>query len=1690
MTRFPEGFEEAVRLPPSFGADAYRGRLNERPVLLFGLGPEVGTAETLAARFRHWESLAAFSPALARPFTWFLEGASFWLVYNDPGGPLVADLLDDGWSAFEAALPPFLEEWERWSDHGVSLVVVDPARLLLSPNGLVSFDLLHLAGIDGDMHAGYLPRDLLFLSPEMTSRTSLGVDHRSGLFSLGTLIYRLVCGRWPVDKADGLERLHALLNQSPDFSRAPWPDEPVLQAIIQKLLRKNPHDRYQTTLGLRWDLTQRFEGEAFVPGRHDRGAAIAEPQRTYGRGPEFERWDSALTALRGGRSVALLLRGTGGQGKSRLVEEFRRNAEPEGVLWLQGKFDQFEPQFASGAFAQIFDQWVSSPWGLASVVRSGWTEVLRSQLGRHGPLLTNLIPALVPYLGVPPETLSLEDSQQRLLRAVELFFGLVAAVRPVVLAIEDIHWADALSLRLIETIQRARLPRLLILGTCRPGVSSCAPLIEAVEHEPVPGGVRDLGPLDETVVAELLRDGSPLEAEDRQALASLLVRYGSGNPFSIRILIREINLRRAVVFDAATGRWSLRMELLRNLPRDQALSLVIERLKGLAAPARTGLIIASLLGQFPVDEIVESAGLSPAEFEELRDAMLAWGLWDQSEPDVYRFSHDRMQLAAYEIVTDEDRVDAHLRLGLARLRRRRGGDALQPASIATHLNRASSRLEDSERAELFELNVLAGESARRGNDFANSLAFYQAAVEQADPRLWEAEPERMTALYRSAAEAAYTEFRRELADVWCDEAVRRVRSSIARARVRERQQNYLFFMGDIEGSIIAGVQGLRELGLSIPQRPSRLHVLAALAGVKLALVGKSPESLAYQQENTNEKSRITLLLLAGFVPPAFHAGRLNLFALAVLQATRLTVRDGVSPESAPGYTGYAVLLAALGDLKGAYSFGKLAVAINQRYDDLTWRSMVLVLTGLFCHGWFEPWSRLRPRFEAARAASEESGEVLYLTYAQLFTTLWNPGDDLPRRRQRTEDALVLILKNRFRLTRVSAYFALASLRNLEGTLEELSFAVDDFDPEIGLAEYRQAQSLSGLAVCYTDVSLTAFLLGDLDRAKDALLQAEVLRPAVAGSLYEEALTLTAGLVNADLTRRGEPRRRRVAVLARQAKRWAGFSPAFAFQSAVLDAERLELDGRLLEAQKAYLASIEAADQGGVLLYQALARERTARFFSRQSSALAKLFLTESIDRWRRYGAWAKVSRLEAEAGRSAPLPPQAGQWDVDRDSLIRALEAISGEIRLEALSRAIAKVMLENSGAERVVLLVRAGDWVFEGEATADGYRAGDRRPLANLADLPQSLLRTALVEGKLVFRDEVSGHDRLREPILASRGVKSLMVLPLMTADGSQGLVYLENTVMPGVLTQSRVRILELLSSAIGIAVQNAQLFREVQQANESLEARVEERTRELSASQRRILLQEKLASLGALTAGIAHELKNPINIINNFAESSIELVEELRSDVAAARGALPPEVSRNVEYLVDELIQNMADIKKSGSRGNNIIRSMLMHTRAEAGASSVEDLNSLVQESVGLSFHGWKATHPGFDCAVSSDLDPRLPRIAMNRANLGRVLINLLNNAFQAVTGSPGPRVAVTTQWLDPGIRAVVEDNGPGIPDDILERIFQPFFTTKPPGEGTGLGLSISREIVHEEFGGTLEVETQPGSTRFVITLPGGAV
>ena len=255
----------------------------------------------------------------------------------------------------------------------------------------------------------------------------------------------------------------------------------------------------------------------------------------------------------------------------------------------------------------------------------------------------------------------------------------------------------------------------------------------------------------------------------------------------------------------------------------------------------------------------------------------------------------------------------------------------------------------------------------------------------------------------------------------------------------------------------------------------------------------------------------------------------------------------------------------------------------------------------------------------------------------------------------------------------------------------------------------------------------------------------------------------------------------------------------------------------------------------------------------------------------------------------------------------------------------------------------------------------------------------------------------------------------------------------------------------------------------------------------QEQLLQSEKLASLGRLTAGVAHELKNPLNFVNNFAQLSRELVGELRDLVDGGNQS-----DETVE-LLDDLDVNTGKIAEHGRRADAIIRNMLAHSRATPGARRPTDLNRLLDEYVGLAYHGMRAAHSGFNVDIQRDYDPALGTPEVVPEELGRVFLNLLDNAFDAVRSrdaEPGytPRVSVGTRRLDDGAAEVrVGDNGTGMPDEVRARIFEPFFTTKPSGQGTGLGLSLAYEIVTQTHGGTITVESADGEgTTFILTLP----
>jgi signal transduction histidine kinase len=336
--------------------------------------------------------------------------------------------------------------------------------------------------------------------------------------------------------------------------------------------------------------------------------------------------------------------------------------------------------------------------------------------------------------------------------------------------------------------------------------------------------------------------------------------------------------------------------------------------------------------------------------------------------------------------------------------------------------------------------------------------------------------------------------------------------------------------------------------------------------------------------------------------------------------------------------------------------------------------------------------------------------------------------------------------------------------------------------------------------------------------------------------------------------------------------------------------------------------------------------------------------------------------------------------------------------------------------------------------------------------------------------------------------GFRTVLGVPLLREGNPIGALFMTRGVVE-LFTHQQIDLVTTFADQAVIAIENVRLFDEVQTRTKELSQSFDD----LRTAQDRLVQTEKLASLGQLTAGIAHEIKNPLNFINNFSALSTELIDELDQTLTPA--PLDNKMRADISELTSMLKSNLEKVVQHGKRADSIVKNMLLHSREGSGEHRSADINALVKESLNLAYHGARAERSGFNITLSRDLDPEAGAAELYPQEITRALLNLISNGFyaaatrQSETGDDTfePMLDVTTKNLGNRVEIRIRDNGAGIRPEVKEKMFNPFFTTKPPGEGTGLGLSMSYDIVVKQHGGTIDVETETDVfTEFIITLP----
>ncbi|WP_267968461.1 trifunctional serine/threonine-protein kinase/ATP-binding protein/sensor histidine kinase [Myxococcus stipitatus] len=1592
---------------------------------------------------------------------------------------------------------------------------------------------------------------LEYLSPEGTGRTHRSVDSRSDFYSLGVMLFEVFTGRRPFADADALGLVHAHVAVPPPPPRSLEPVLPApLSDLVLKLLAKSPEDRYQSAYGLVADLQRCLDAleatgdaPAFELGTKDVPERFTLPERLYGREVEQLSLREAFDRAASGRAGFVLVTGAAGLGKSALTGTLKRSVSRRHGLFVRGKYDQLLRDTPYSGVFEAFREVARSLLGEEDLEQ--WRAQLLDGLAGMGRLVVDAVPRLGLVLGEQPPVPELGPAESELrfqLVLRKLVGALATPEHPLVMVLDDLQWADSASLQWLRSLLTDKgLQHVLVIAACRAEELGPDHPVEALTQALGEGGTPvqriALAPLSPADLSRLVADVfPPATGQPDTQLGATVLSLTEGNPFFAVQLLRAFYERGLVRFDAEGGGFRWDGGALRGQDfSDGVVALLTARIRELSPGAQALLPVAAALGHtFSLRSlaIVLEHPVRQAEFEleEVLQAGLAAPVGgphgDSEAADTFQFAHDRVQQAALELLPVEARVELHARIG--RLLLRHAPPELldeQLPDIVSHFHLALPVLKDAEeRHRVAALDLRAGRGAKSRGAWAAALRLLLTGRQLLGDEGWRRDRLLSFDLHVEACEAAYLAADFEQMERLATTALAHAVDRLEQVRVHLVRLQCHSHRGEHERAVDLGLQVLGALGQHFPSRPIQPHVLAAVAKTKVLLGLRKPEDLESLPELTDPLILATLRLMMKLATAAFMARPL-LFPLVVLRTLQLSIRHGATGTAAFGYVGYGLMLSVhLGNPEEGFRYGRLALKTVDRFQAESLRAMVNFLFNLFIRHWKEPLAPCVDDFFSGARKGQETGDIEYFAFSASAGSAVSlvAKDGLSEHGPRIDRYLDALDAHR--------HPNVPFLQYTRHTLDALT-GVAHGDPtpreQELLAIYHRQGYANGIATCEVLRAMRRWLWGDAQGAAASAAEVDARVELIAGQIYLPWYKFFQGLALIALHPRKGPLERlrasrAIDAIRKQMRAWAHNAPMnYGARAELLDAERARLDGRADEASDGYDRAIRLAREHGLSLDEGVACEQAARFhLGAGRERVARAYLEEARAAFLRWGAKAVAARLEREhprllASRPEPVrvedPSGTPLAALDLESVLKTARALSGEIVLDKLLRKLMTLLIENAGARRGYLILKKHEGLFiEAEGSVDGARVvvEQAMPVESSTALPVSIIHYVVRTGETVLLDDATAEEPFSEdPYVRAARPKSVLCSPLLKQGSLTGVLYLENDATRGAFTPERLEVLRLLSFQAAISLENAGLYASLEEYSHTLERRVEERTVELQTKnveladtltriqemQRQLVAQEKLASLGALTAGIAHELQNPLNFVNNFSELSVRLAGELGTTLQGLSGKLAPQTEEEVLEVLEDLKQNSQRIQSHGRRASDIIKTMLRHSRRSEGSRSRADLNLLIRDSVNLAVQGLRARQGASTVQTESDLDPGVGTVEVVAGDISRLLINILDNAFYAtVQKQKGlgadyiPNIRVSTRRVGERVELRVRDNGPGIPAEIRGRLFDPFFTTKPAGSGTGLGLSLCHDIV-QEHQGEIRVESTLGeSTEFIISLP----
>jgi predicted ATPase/signal transduction histidine kinase len=1304
----------------------------------------------------------------------------------------------------------------------------------------------------------FISGTLAYMAPEQTGRMNRSIDSRSDLYALGITLYELLTGSLPFTASDAMEWVHCHIARQPLAPAEQLRDIPrSVSAIIMKLLAKTPEERYQTATGLENDLRRCLEDwdseggiHDFPLGERDTPDRVLIPEKLYGREREIETLLASFDRVLKSRTPELVLvSGHSGIGKSSVVKELHKVLVPPRGLFASGKFDQYKRDIPYSTLGQALQSLIRRLLAKRDSDLATWRDAIREALDPNGRLMIDLVPELRLIIGEQPPVPDLppQEAQRRFQLVFRRFIGVFARPEhPLALFLDDLQWLDLATLEVLEDLlTHADVHHLLMIGAYRDNeVDAAHPLAQKLE------GIRKAGArikeiklaqLSQENVGQLLVDALQCEPERALPLAQLIYHKTLGNPFFLAQFLSALEYERLLAFNHARSRWSWDLDRIHAKGyTDNVVDLMIGKLRRLPAETQNALQQLACLGNAAtVTTLSMVYGTGEAQvhsdlFEALRAEVVEW------LEGSYRFVHDRVQEAAYSLLPERLRPNAHLRIGRLLLAHTPPAEREEAIfEIVNQLNRSTALIVSrEEREELAGLNWIAGKRAKSSAAHASALTYLVTGADLLPEDSWDRRHDLTFALALNRAECEYVTAQFAPAEERLTALTARAATLVEQAAVAALRVDLYTMLDQCDRALIVGLDYLRHLGVEWSPHPTAEDARREYERIWSQLGTRAIEDLIELPVLSDATSLATLEVLQRLIITAYPR-EINLHTLISCRAVNLSIERGNCDASCYAYVWLGVIAGAqFGDYKAGYRFGRLGYELIEQHGWKRLQPRTYEILGSLVIPWTRPVAAARDLLRRAFEGARSIGDVMFAvgSCTDLISNLLVAGDPLGDVQREAEHGLEFANTAQFGVLRDIIAPQLGLVRTLRGLTRQFgSFDDEQFD-EL-LAERRLAgdPNLQVAECSYWIRKLQArFFAGDDSAAVDASREAKRLLGTYKAQLEEAEYHFYSALCRAACCDSVLPdeRQKHLEGLVdhhKQLEIWAENCPEnFANRVALVGAEIARLEGRVLEAEQQYEQAIRSAHSNGFVNNEAIAYEVAARFYAaRGFQTISRAYLRNARYGYLRWGADGKVRQLDqlypylkTEEAAAVPGGQIGAQLDqLDLATVIKVSQAVSGEIVLEKFLDTLMRAALEHAGAARALLILSRG---AEQRVVAEATTGSDAM-IVRLIDepisasvLPETVFRYVLHTHENVILDDATIDNPFSvDPYLRVHHARSVLCLPLSNRAKLIGVLYLENNLAPRVFAPARIAVLRFLASQAATSLENARLYSDLRDAD-----------------------------------------------------------------------------------------------------------------------------------------------------------------------------------------------------------------------------------------------------------------------------------